>query len=329
MARIFVLGSNSFAGSCFVDAALSQGHSVVGASRSPEPHAVMLPYKRNPRLSSFVFHQWDINDDFEALWALLADWQPEFIVDFAGQGMVAPSWEQPWQWYQTNLVAKSRLHRALAGKPWLKRYLRCSTPEVYGDVQELIRPDLPMRPSTPYAVSHAAVDMHLATFHKQFGFPVIFGRFANFYGPGQQLYRIIPKTMLCGLGGTRLQLHGGGHSVRAFIHGRDVAGAFLRLLEAGQTGETYHFSTDEYLSIRELVRRIAGKMSLDFDALVEVVADRPGKDAAYKMDFSKSVEELGWRPEIDLEHGLDDCLAWARETWAVTKDMNSDYIHKP
>ena len=329
MARLFVLGSNSFAGSCFIDAALTAGHTVVGASRSPEPHDAFLPYKANPGLERFTFHQWDVNDDLETILAFLPEWQPEFVVDFAGQGMVAPSWEQPWQWYQTNLVAKSHLHRALVGKPWLKRYLRCSTPEVYGNHDGLLHPDLPMRPSTPYAVSHAAVDMHLRAFHTQFGFPVIFGRFANFYGPGQQLYRIIPKTILCGLKGVRLPLHGGGHSIRAFIHGRDTAAALLLLLEAGETGEVYHFSTNEFISIRGLVEMIADRMSIGFEELVEVVGDRPGKDFAYKMDFSKSVEELGWSPKVDLRDGVDECLTWSRKNWEVIKDMVSDYIHKP
>ena len=97
------------------------------------------------------------------------------------------------------------------------------------------------------------------TFFKNYQFPVVFTRAANVYGPGQQLYRIIPRTIFFIKLGRKLQLHGGGRSVRSFIHARDVAEGTLRVARQAPPGETYHFSTDLYLSIRELVERICAR----------------------------------------------------------------------
>src|SRR5919108_5705205 len=231
MARVAVLGSNSFAGAVFVDSAISAGDEVLGINRSPEPSPIFLPYRNNARASAYRFRQLDLNRDFNAVCAALAEFGPAFVVDFAGQGMVAESWSRPEQWYETNIVAKVKLHEFLRTQPGLKKYVRVSTPEVYGSTSQLVREQQSYAPSTPYAVSHAAIDMSLGAFHRNYGFPVVLTRFANFFGPGQQLYRIVPRTIIYALTGRRLKLDGGGTAVRAFIHSRDVAAALLRVLE--------------------------------------------------------------------------------------------------
>src|SRR6266508_5657467 len=110
MARIAVLGSNSFAGASFVDAALTRGHDVLGVNRSPETSSIFLPYKTNPRAAAYTFRQLDLNRDQESIFAELTELGPQHVVDFAGQGMVPESWSKPEQWYQTNIVSKVRLH---------------------------------------------------------------------------------------------------------------------------------------------------------------------------------------------------------------------------
>src|SRR5450432_349569 len=132
MPRIAVIGSNSFAGAAFVDAALSAGHEVLGINRSAEGSPLFLPYKSNPRAAAYSFRQLDLNREMELVCSALEGFAPAFIVDFAGQGMVAESWNWPEQWYETNIVAKVRLHNFLRTRPWLVKYVRVSTPEVYG-----------------------------------------------------------------------------------------------------------------------------------------------------------------------------------------------------
>ena len=328
MARIAVLGSNSFAGATFVDAALCRGHELLGVNRSAEGSPFFLPYKNNPRARAYTFKQLDLNRDMPLICSALDAFAPSFVVDFAGQGMVAESWTWPEHWYQTNLVAKVRLHEFLRTRPWLMKYVRVSTPEVYGNTKEPVREDHPYAPSTPYAVSHAAADMSLAAFHRNYGFPAVLTRFANFFGPGQQLYRIVPRAILYALSGRRLPLHGGGVSVRAFVHARDAAAALLAVCEAGKPGETYHFSSGEFHPIREVVQTVCAQLGIDFERVVEAAPDRPGKDQAYRMDAAKAAEQLGWRPSVAFVQGIRETIGWVKDNFTEMKRLPWDYVHK-
>ena len=326
--RIVVLGANSFAGSQFVAGALAAGHRVTGINRSAESSATFLPYRQSKLKHHYQFQQLDINQHFEQTCQLLEEVKPAFIVDFAGQGMVAESWQNPLQWYQTNFISKVKLHEFLRQQAWLQRYVRISTPEVYGSSESQITENNHYLPSTPYAVSHAAIDMSLRTYFQQYDFPVIFTRFSNFYGPGQQLYRIIPRTIIYALTGKKLQLHGGGKAIRAFIYGSDIANGILAALNHGTPGDCYHFSTSEFVSIKELVQLICDKMALDFEQLVEVAPDRPGKDLRYLMDDSKAQTALQWQPETCLSSGIEATIDWVKSNLEEIQQLPLNYIHK-
>ena len=330
--KIFVIGSNSFSGASFIDYALARGHEVIGVSRSKEPSRAFLPYKwgrPNSAPAKFQFQQLDLNHDLGRTLEIIQEFQPPFIINFAAQSMVAESWLYPDQWYVTNVVANVRLHEKLRQVSFLKKYVHVSTPEVYGSCSGNVTESAPFNPSTPYAASRAACDLHLLTFFKNYQFPVVFTRAANVYGPGQQLYRIIPRTVFFIKTGRKIQLHGGGRSVRSFIHGRDVADATLRIAKSAPAGQSYHLSTDLYLSIREVVEKICQKLGVRFEDAVEIVGDRPGKDAAYLLDSTKARQTLGWKPMIDLDQGIDETIRWVTDNLEELKKQPSDYIHKP
>lgn len=324
--RITVLGANSFAGRCFVATALAQGFQVQGISRSEYPSE---PFQLWGKANGYHFLQLDLNRDLEAIVEALSHFRPRFVVDFAGQGMVAESWQAPEQWYQTNVVAKARLIQACKELDSLEKYIRVSTPEVYGSHEQAIDETAIFNPSTPYAVSHAAIDMHLLAYYRQFGFPAVLTRFANFYGPGQQLYRIIPRTVIFSRLGRKLPLHGGGKAERAFIYGSDVASALMAVIERGQVGETYHFSGDGIVSIRDLVARICGHLDADFEAFVKQTEDRPGKDARYLMSDAKARDALGWSPEVSLDQGIASTITWVDQHWSALMNESLNYQHKP
>lgn len=328
MDTIIVVGSNSFSGASFVDFALSQGARVIGTSRSAEPIPAFLPYKWHDH-ENFEFKQLDLNSDLAEITALIHAEKPAYVVNFAAQSMVGESWANPGDWFMTNAVSTVKLHDELRKCDFLKRYVHISTPEVYGSCSGFVKEDFPFNPSTPYAVSRAAADMSLRTFHATYNFPVVSTRAANVYGPGQQLYRIIPRTILFILLGRKLQLHGGGSSTRSFIHIRDVSDATWRIMRNGSDGETYHISTDNVISIRDLVEKICIRMGVPVEQHVEVVGERLGKDSAYHLDSSKLRNELGWQDQIQLDRGLDECIAWVRDNFDALKAEPYDYIHKP
>jgi dTDP-glucose 4,6-dehydratase len=326
--KLFIIGSTSFAASYLINLALSKGIQVVGVSRSSEYEDIFLPYAKAKNRGDYQFHQIDIREDLESLVSLIKKEKPNLIVDFAGQGMVAPSWIWPEQWYETNVVSKSSLINRLLDCDFLDMYVKISTPEVYGSVSGVIDETAHYNPTTPYAISHAAIDMHLNAYFKQHGFPVITTRFANFYGPCQQLYRLGPKVFYSALLSEVFNLEGGGTSVRAFIHGDDVADAILRVATSGKLGQAYHFTTDEFVSIRDFVDmalKICGKK---FDDIVQIGEDRLGKDAAYLMSSEKALVELNWQPKISLKSGLTSVHHWMRDNIELIKNHPLTYIHK-
>ena len=335
--KVLVIGSNSFSGSHFVAEALRDGHAVWGVSRSREPHPVFLPYRwphngEGPALATsenFQFQAIDLNNQLNDLLNLIDRVQPELVVNFAAQGMVAESWLNPTHWYRTNVVAQVALHDALRQKTFLQKYVHVTTPEVYGSTDSgWIKEHNHFSPSTPYAVSRAACDLHLQSFHEAYGFPVVFTRAANVYGPGQQLYRIIPRSLLSALTGKPMNLHGGGHSVRAFIHIQDVVRATLQLAKEGEPGSTWHLSTQESCSIRALVRQICSLCGADFRALVRQSDERLGKDQSYLLDSRAMRQVHGWSERFTLEQGLQETLGWVNANLETLKTMPWSYQHK-
>jgi dTDP-glucose 4,6-dehydratase len=329
MTKVLVLGSNSFSGATFSSYLLEQGMDVFGASRSPEPHRAFLPYQWQESVDRFRFAQLDINHDLDALEKLIRDERIGTIVNFSAQGMVAQSWEYPEQWLMTNAVSTVKLHNRLRHLDFLDRYVHVTTPEVYGSTSDFIDETTPFNPSTPYAVSRAAADMNLKAFFAAYGFPVVSTRAANVFGPGQQLYRIIPRTILFIRLGRKLQLHGGGTSERSFIHMKDVAAATAKIMQHGTLGDTYHISTSRIISIRALVEMICDGLEVAFDDHVEIVGERLGKDASYQLNSSKLRKELDWQDQIALETGITETIAWVDNWLDDLSAQPFDYIHKP
>lgn len=327
MNTILVVGSNSFSGATFTDFALQRGAKVIGTSRSNEPIDPFLPYKWHDH-ANFKFYPLDLNKHLAEITALMQEVKPAYVVNFAAQSMVGESWQNPGDWFTTNVVSTIKFHDELRKCDFLKRYVHVSTPEVYGSCSGFVGEDFPFNPSTPYAVSRAAADMSLRTFRAAYNFAVVTTRAANVYGPGQQLYRIIPRAILFILLGRKLQLHGGGVSTRSFIHMRDVCDATYKIMQNGQNGDTYHISTSEVVSIRALVERICSKLGVNFEDHVELVGERLGKDSAYHLDSTKLRTELGWQDHISLEQGLDECIAWVKNNFDVLKARPYDYQHK-
>jgi dTDP-glucose 4,6-dehydratase len=329
MSRFLVIGSNSFSGASFSDHLLKNSHEVLGISRSKEINNVFLPYQwNNFAKDSFQFHQVDLNKDLEQLIKIIIDYQPEYIVNFAAQGMVAQSWDTPEDWYQTNVVAQVKLHNELRKLSFLTKYVHVSTPEAYGSTDGWVTEHYNFSPSTPYAVSRASCDLHLLSFFKAYNFPVVFTRAANVYGPGQQLYRIVPRALLFARMNKRLFLHGGGHSVRSFIHIDDVASATLKIAIDGEPGQTYHISTKDTVSIRKLVEIICEMTNIKFSDLAEETEDRLGKDQSYLLDSSFLRTKFLWRDEITLQDGIQNTLAWVDKNIETLKSLPMDYEHK-
>lgn len=300
--KILVLGGSSFSGRAFCRCARTNGDEVIELSRSGG---------------------YDIRSNLIDSAAHLVRSGYGRVVNFIALNVVAASWEHAAEYYQTNVVAMAALAECLQHLSPSK-FVQVTTPEVYGNNSHLLDENAAFNPSTPYANSRAAADRHLQLLHAQYGFPVCFTRTVNVYGPGQQLYRIVPLTILSILRGEKLRLQAGGNASRRFIHVDDMANAIYRVLCDGALGEAYHACTPDEVVIRDLVRRICEYMGADFDALVEDGPDRPGKDPVYRLDDAK-LRALGWQELTFLDHGLRKTIDWYRERFVEFRGAELDY----
>lgn len=324
--RVAVLGSNSFAGCDFVDLLLEDGRfDIVGISRSAEKPPAFLPYARRPR-DRFRYLRLDLNDDMDAVCASLDAFEPEYVVNYAAQGDDAASWAHPGDFFRTNCVALAGLIDHLKNRRGLRRFLQISSSGVYGNPPRRLTEDAGLEPESPYGVSKAAADLLLLAYHKHAGFPAQMLRPPNLYGPYQQLFRIVPKSIVMLKRGEPVELHGGGHAVRRYLHVRDASRAALLVLERGQTGEAYNVAPDETYRIRDIVAIVCELLGKEFAAAVREVEDRRAQSSAQDLDSTK-IRALGWSAEIGLRSGIAEVLAWIEQNWQELADQRLVYTH--
>ncbi len=320
--RCLVLGSNSCAGSNFVKYAADHGAAVLATSRSVENPQRYLAYEKG----KIDFQRIDINSGMDGIKNAVHEFKPTDIINFASQSMVAESWEQPEDWIRTNNLGLLNLLKVLAEYDSLRSYIHYSTPEVYGNVTGRINESNIFNPSTPYAATRAMGDYFVTMWHLMYGVPSIITRAGNIYGPGQRPYRIIPKTFLSILESRKLPLHGGGASKRNFVHGYDSAAAIWTLMAGGRPGHTYHISSDEYVSIADLVSKIATMFSLQLSDVSAISPDRLGKDMNYSLGDQK-LRDLGWSQTIPLEAGLREVKTMIERDITHIQQSELHYVH--
>jgi dTDP-glucose 4,6-dehydratase len=328
--KVAVLGSTSFSGSDFIDLLLDDPDCrVLGISRSEERHhPVFLPHMRHGT-ARYAFRQLHLVKDMPEILDALDSFAPDYVVNFAAQGEVRSSFEHPEAHFQTNTLAVARLCEALRQRSYLKKYVHISTPEVYGTCERPAKEDQPFNPSSPYAASKAAADMFTAILFRSYGFPVCLIRSTNVYGPHQQLYRIMPRTIIYGKLSKILKLDGGGKAIKSYIHIRDISRGERLVMLKGRPGAVYHLAPDEGVSIRRVVENICARLGVDFAAAVEETPERRGQDQAYLLDSTQARSELDWSPRISLDEGICGMVDWIEDNWNAIRELPLDYEFRP
>ena len=241
------------------------------------------------------------------------------------QGMVEQSWDAPEDWFMTNLVTQSKIIKQIHNFKFIKKYINFSTPEVYGNNSKWQKESFDFMPTTPYAISRASFDLYLKNMYENFNFPIIITRASNIYGPTQQLFRIIPRTILFGLNKTKLIIDGDGKTTRSFIHMNDVSKALLKIIDKGKNGETYHISSNDLITIDALVKKICKVLGINLE--ISYGPERVGKDKYYKLKTTK-IRKLGWKDIISLEEGIIETSNWLKHiNKKIIKKDNIYYKH--
>ena len=159
-------------------------------------------------------------------------------------------------------------------------------------------------------------------FHQTFGLDTVTTRCSNNYGPYQFPEKVIPLFVTNLMAGKQVPLYGDGLNVRDWLHVDDHCAGIALALEKGRSGEVYNIGGGTELTNLELTQRLLAAMGAD-DLMVERVPDRKGHDRRYSLDISKIGEQLGYAPQVTLDHGLADTIEWYRahpEWWQPLKD---------
>jgi len=354
--RFLVTGGAGFIGSAFVDMLVRAGADV---------HVVdALTYAGNrANLDGVVapdkFTVADIADR-AAMDALIAGFDPHYVVNFAAESHVDRSVDDPAPFVSTNITGTQTLleasRQAMLKGAALRKFVQISTDEVYGDLEVawdeprvappvaglgrealLYGPDAfsevsPLRPSSPYSASKASADLMAVAYQRSFGLPVVVTRCSNNYGPRQFPEKLIPLMINNMLGHRTLPVYGNGTNVRDWIHVDDHCRGVLAAAVDGLPGEVYNFGG--YCEMRniDLVRRlIAAVRDLTGDPgvsedLIRFVGDRPGHDRRYAIDATKSIARLGWLPQTGFDEGLEATVKWYLDNREWTENIvNGSY----
>ena len=329
MERILVTGGAGFIGSCMVRRLVKAGKEVVTLDvLSYAGHVESLGAALNA--PNHRFEHVDIRDR-GAVRRTLAETQPDAVIHLAAESHVDRSIESPMDFVTTNVDGTVTLLEA-ATEYWGRmkrtkrerfRFLHVSTDEVYGSLgaEGVFTETTPYRPNSPYAASKAASDHFARAWHRTFALPVVISHCSNNYGPYQMPEKLIPVVILAALEGRSIPVYGDGRNVRDWLFVDDHARALELILGRGAPGEVYDIGASAEMANIDLVRAICGRMDelapesphRPHAALIRFVADRPGHDRRYAIDSSRVRRELGWRPSVDLQEGLDLTVRWYLE----------------
>ena len=325
---ILVTGGAGFIGSNFV-------HAWLAAHDETLVNLDKLTYAGNlQNLSDLqgdtrhVFVQGDIGDK-ERVNALLAQYQPRAVINFAAESHVDRSIHGPGDFIQTNVVGTFHLLECVRAF-WVDlppaqqqafRLLHVSTDEVYGSLQ----PDEPpfhesrgFEPNSPYSASKAASDHLVRAWHHTYGLPVLTTNCSNNYGPFHFPEKLIPLIIHNALAGKPLPIYGDGQQVRDWLYVQDHCQAIMRVLVGGRVGETYNIGGWNEKPNLEVVHLLCQTLDAlrpradgqSYQTQITFVKDRPGHDRRYAIDARKIERELGWRPQETFETGIRKTVQW-------------------
>ena len=326
---IVVTGGAGFIGSNFVRewfAHVPDARVVVLDALTYAGHLESLEAVKNE--PGFAFVQGDIADS-ACVNALIAQYQPVAIVNFAAESHVDRSIHGPGDFIRTNvngtftLLEAARAHwSALQGEARDNfRFLHVSTDEVYGSLEPGDAPFTethPFQPNSPYSASKAASDHLVRAWFHTYGLPVLTTNCSNNYGPFHYPEKLIPLVILNALAGKPLPIYGDGSNIRDWLFVTDHCAAIRRVLAAGQLGETYNVGGWNEKTNLEVVRTICAQLDAlhpredgrDYAEQITFVTDRPGHDRRYAIDASKLHRELGWKPAETFETGVAKTVRW-------------------
>ncbi|WP_170412482.1 dTDP-glucose 4,6-dehydratase [Ruegeria arenilitoris] len=327
--KLLVTGGAGFIGSAVVRRAVRDGHQVVNLDALTYAACLdnVAPVANDP---NYTFLEADIRDR-AAMDRALAEYAPDVIMHLAAESHVDRSIDGPGAFIETNvtgtytLLEAARAYWEGQGRSDNFRFHHISTDEVYGSLGSTgqFTEETPYDPRSPYSASKAASDHLVRAWCATYGLPVVLTNCSNNYGPYHFPEKLIPVTILNALEGKPLPIYGDGSNVRDWLYVEDHAEALLLVVQKGQIGRSYNIGGENECTNLQLVQMLCGILdrlrprATPYGDLITFVADRPGHDARYAIDPTRIRQELGWRPSVSVEEGLERTVQWYldNESW--------------
>jgi len=320
--KILVTGGAGFIGSAVVRRAIADGHQVVNLDALTYAACLdnVADVAGDP---AYVFEHADIRNR-AALDRIFTRHRPDAVMHLAAESHVDRSIDGPGAFVETNvtgtynMLEAARTYWQAQGEPAAFRFHHISTDEVYGslDATGLFTEETPYTPNSPYSASKAASDHLVRAWHETYGLPVVVTNCSNNYGPYHFPEKLVPVVILRALANQPIPIYGTGDNIRDWLYVEDHADALLTVLQRGQNGRSYNIGGENEVPNLELVQKLCAILDKKCPAknpyadLITFVADRPGHDLRYAIDPTRVRTELGWRPSVTLDQGLEKTVQW-------------------
>lgn len=304
-------------------------------------------------MNDIVFIKGDIANR-ELVENIFANYNIDYVVNFAAESHVDRSIENPKLFLETNIIGTQNL-LDVSRNYWQVdedkykegvKYLQVSTDEVYGSLDEIgyFTEKTPLDPRSPYSASKASADMIVQAYIETYKFPANITRCSNNYGPYHFPEKLIPLIIKNILNGDKLPVYGDGKNVRDWLYVEDHCKAIDIVINEGKLGEVYNVGGHNEKQNIEIVKIVIDTIfkfmngnegyrkvlntdlqNVNYD-LITYVTDRKGHDRRYAIDPTKITNELGWYPETKFEDGIVKTIKWYLENQEWVRNVTSgDY----
>ena len=323
--KILITGGAGFIGSAVVRLAIKRGHSVVNVDALTYA-ACLDNVSEVSNEPNYFFEHVDIRNRNQ-LDTVFSKHKPDAVMHLAAESHVDRSIDVPSDFVETNVTGTLNLLEAARsfwqanGKPESFRFHHISTDEVFGsltdDLSLQFTEETPYNPRSPYSASKASSDHLVRAWYETYGLPVVLTNCSNNYGPYHFPEKLVPVIILNALAGKPLPIYGNGSNIRDWLYVEDHADALLLVLIEGKSGRSYNIGGENEFTNHELVLtlckildRLKPSLNGSYANLITFVKDRPGHDARYAIDSSRIRDELGWKPSVSVEQGLEKTVQW-------------------
>ena len=277
--------------------------------------------------------------DYARVQKIMADFAITGIIHLAAESHVDRSITDPFIFAKTNVLGTLTLLQA-AKEQWKNDYngrlfYHVSTDEVYGSLEHggFFVETTPYDPKSPYSASKAGSDHFVRAFHNTYKLPVLISNCSNNYGPYQFPEKLIPLFINNIRHNKPLPVYGRGENVRDWLYVEDHARAIDLIFHKGKIGDTYNiggFNEWKNIDLIKLLIRVAdrllGREEGASENLITYITDRAGHDLRYAIDASKLHRELGWKPSLQFEEGIEKTIRWYLDNQAWMDNVTSgDY----